>query len=151
MTGIPEGVEFKSCLCFVLKQTLYHVLPVLFSSYISLLLWWNWKQLGLEAQIQIYSTFANNSSPRGNPIRCIYFIMMLYSSVKQKLVSLLPKLSTQGDTKVGRKRQANKSVDVQISAVHLCNSADDTLRSTSPLPDEDRSVVSNHVSPLLTV
>lgn len=66
-------------------------------------------------------------------------------SVKQKLVSLLPKLPREGDTKVSRRKTTAKSVDVQISTVHLCNSADDTLRSTSPLPDEERSIVSNHV------
>ncbi|XP_067936740.1 serine/arginine repetitive matrix protein 1-like [Watersipora subatra] len=61
-------------------------------------------------------------------------------SVKQKLVSLMPRLSHKrtDDCKV-----SNKSV--HISPVQTCNSSDDTLRSTSPLPEEDASITSQSI------
>jgi len=65
-----------------------------------------------------------------------------YFSVKQKLASLLSGVSSNNPQRQTDDCKAvTKSVDIQVSPVHTCNSSDDTLRSTSPIADVDHSEV----------
>lgn len=66
----------------------------------------------------------------------------MFYSVKQKLTSLFPKV-TQNPRDVAK---VIHSGDVQISPVHTCNSADDTLRSTTPLMDEEVSYIGDIIA-----